>query len=222
MAIMAVVYLVPSLLSTRIAQQGSRLYFAYVRWSAKWIVGISSQVRGNPPKGEYIIAAKHQSFFDIIILYSHLENAQFIMKRELLWTPIFGQYAMRVGCIPVRRGRGARALTQMVEDVTKGRKKGSPLCIYPQGTRVKPGVKHPYKRGVALLYRHFSQPCVPVAVNVGVFWPRRGILRNPGTAVVEFLPAIPPGLEIDPFMQRLEREIEEHSDRLMIEAVKPR
>jgi 1-acyl-sn-glycerol-3-phosphate acyltransferase len=106
----------------------------------------------------------------------------------------------------------------MKADVAAGAADPGQLIIYPQGTRVAPGVARPYKVGTGLLYEQLGQPCVPVATNVGVFWPKRGILRKPGLAVVEFLPPIAPGLPVADFMARLEEEVETHSNRLMAEA----
>ena len=108
--------------------------------------------------------------------------------------------------------------TPALADVKAGRVKGGQLIIYPQGTRVAPGQTRPYKIGTAALYKELGQPCVPVATNVGVFWPKRGIYRKPGTAVFEFLPRIEPGLEVADFMAKLESEIEEACDRLNKEA----
>lgn len=193
-------------------------YCRYVRWSAALIVGLRSEIRGEPPTDEVLIASKHQSFFDIILLVSALPRPKFIMKKELLWTPIVGWYAKRIGCVPVDRGKRGEAMKKMVAEVKSGRSAPGQLIIYPQGTRVAAGAKKPYKVGVAVLYAQTGQDCVPAATNVGVFWPRHGILRKPGLAVVEFLPRIPAGLGIEAFMTRIEPEIEEASDRLMAEA----
>ena len=106
----------------------------------------------------------------------------------------------------------------MKADVAKGTAEPGQLIIYPQGTRVAPGASKPYKVGTGLLYEQLAQPCFPVATNVGVFWPKRGILRKPGLAVVEFLPPVPPGLRVADFMAKLETEVEENSNRLMHEA----
>jgi 1-acyl-sn-glycerol-3-phosphate acyltransferase len=165
------------------------------------------------------VAAKHQSFLDIIMIYHAVPRGKFIMKRELMFAPILGQYAMRIGCVPVNRGKRGAAIAQMMADVSKGRALPGQLIIYPQGTRVPPGDKRPYKVGTGLLYEQLGQPCVPVATNVGHFWPKRGILRYPGVAVVEFLPEIAPGLAIPDFMARLTAVVEDASDRLSIEAV---
>ena len=218
MAIFAVVYLIPMILSPKGAQRACLGYARYVMWSARILVGIKTEVRGTPPTDEVMIAAKHQSFFDIIIIFGQLPYGKFIMKKELLYAPILGQYAYRLGCVPVDRGGRAKAIAKMVEDVKAGRSQPGQLSIYPQGTRVAPGEVKPYKIGTAILYQQLQQPCVPVAVNVGLFWPKRGILRKPGTAIVEFLDPIPVGLDQAEFMERLETEIETNSNRLMEEA----
>ena len=140
------------------------------------------------------------------------------MKKELKWAPLLGWYALRIGCIPVDRGKKGRAIAEMKRAVAEGAKVPGQLIIYPQGTRVAPGATLPYKVGTGLLYAQMNRPCIPAATNVGVFWPRHGILRKPGLAVVEFLPAIAPGKSIAAFMADIEAEIEPASDRLMAEA----
>ena len=152
------------------------------------------------------------------LIYGAIPRGRFIMKKELLWVPILGQYALRIGCVPVDRGKRGQAIRQMLANVAAGRADPGPLIIYPQGTRVAPGVKAPYKAGAAALYAELGQPCVPVACNVGLFWPRSGNALRPGRAVVEFLPPIPPGLSSSEFLRRLEAEVEPASDRLMAEA----
>lgn len=190
----------------------------FVTWLARVLLGLRTQVRGTRPTGEVMIAAKHQSFLDIILIYGAVPRGRFIMKKELVYAPILGQIALRMGCVPVDRGRRGAAIKKMMEEVRAGRDDPGQLIIYPQGTRVAPGVAAPYKMGTAALYRELDQPCVPVACNVGVFWPKRGVMRRPGTAIVEFLPEIPAGLPSAEFMSRIEAEIETRSDALMAEA----
>jgi len=214
----AVIYTPWAILSRRGAVAATQGWCRFVIWLAGWLVGLRTEVRGLPPTGEVLIAAKHQSFLDIIVIYSAVPRGKFIMKKELVWAPILGQFALRIGCIPVDRGKRAQAIKQMVADVAAGRADPGQLIIYPQGTRIAPGVKANYKAGAGALYQELGQPCVPVACNVGLFWPRKGILRKPGVAVVEFLPEIPPGLPVPAFMARLEAEVETASDRLMAEA----
>jgi 1-acyl-sn-glycerol-3-phosphate acyltransferase len=193
-------------------------YTRWVRWTARVLVGLRSEVRGEVPQDEVLVASKHQSFFDIIIIVSALPRPKFIMKKELLRAPILGWYATRIGCIPVDRGKRSQAMVKMVEDVKAGRTKPGQLIIYPQGTRVAAGATKPYKVGVGVLYSELGEDCVPAATNVGVFWPRHGILRKPGLAVVEFLPRIPAGEPVGDFMAEIESVIEGASNRLMAEA----
>jgi 1-acyl-sn-glycerol-3-phosphate acyltransferase len=182
------------------------------------MTGLRVEVRGTPPQGEAMVAAKHQSFLDILVIFDALPRGFFIMKSILKWAPVLGVYGLRIGCIPVRRGRKSEAIREMLAEVRSGRRAGGQLIIYPQGTRVAPGARLPYKVGTFALYQQLGQPCVPVACNVGVFWAKRGIMRRPGLAVVEFGEPIPPGLDRATFMALLEERIEGPSNRLMEEA----
>ena len=218
MVIAALIFAIPALISRNGAFAAVHAYSRWVRLTARLLVGLRTEIRGAVPQGEVIIAAKHQSFFDIIMLCSVLPRPKFIMKQELIWTPILGQYALRIGCIPVNRGKRGAAIAKMKEDAAKAALIPGQLVIYPQGTRVPPGEKLPYKIGAGLLYSQFNQPCIPAATNVGLFWPKRGILRHSGTAVIEFLPAIPPGQPLGEFMRSIEARIETASDALMRQA----
>jgi len=200
------------------AFHGIHTYCKWVRWTAGWMVGLKSEVRGEVPTGEVIVASKHQSFFDILILSSVLPRLKFIMKKEIKWAPIVGYYAYRIDCVAVDRGKRGAAIKKMVEDVKSGAADPGQLIIFPQGTRVAAGATKPYKIGTAVLYEETGQTVVPVATNVGVFWKRHGIMRYPGLAVVEFLPPIEQGLSNAEFIKRLETVVEENSDRLMAEA----
>lgn len=194
---------------------------AFCRWtraSARVLVGLRTEVRGQVPTGAVLIASKHQSFLDSILLFSVLDAPRFIMKKQLAYLPIAGWHALRIGCVPVDRGKRGQAIKKMVEAVAAGAQRPGQLIIYPQGTRIAPGVVAPYKVGAAALYAQLGQTCVPVATNVGVFWPRHGILRKPGLAVVEFLPPIAPGLATQAFLTELEQRVEAASNALMAEA----
>ena len=218
MAVLGLTFTPWAILSKRGALVACKLYARYALWSARWMVGLKSEVRGTVPTGEVMIAAKHQSFFDILVIFDAVPHPKFIMKRELLWAPFIGLYAKRLGCIPVDRGRKGAAIARMVQAVAAEFAEPGQLIIYPQGTRVAPGDYKPYKVGPAILYEGTGYPCVPAATNVGLFWPRKGILRRPGTGVVEFLDPIQPGEGRQEFMARLEEAIESRSDALMREA----
>lgn len=217
MLVLGVVFFPYALFSKQGARAACKTYARTTIWLARVLVGIRAEIRGEAPEGEVIIAAKHQSFLDILMIFNAVPQAKFIMKRELLWTPIIGVYAKRLGCIPVNRGKKGRAITKMVQDVAAEFKEPGQLVIYSQGTRVAPGVKKPYKIGTAVLYEGLGQACVPVATNVGVFWPRKGILKKPGLGIVEFLEPMEPGIARDTFMTQLEERVEARSDALMRE-----
>ncbi len=218
MVLMSLVFIPLTLWRRDMAFTAVRSYCRWVRWSAARIVGLRSEIRGEVPMGEVLVASKHQSFLDIIMIVSVVPRPKFIMKKEILLTPFVGFFARRIGCISVDRGKRGQAIRKMVADVESGAQQPGQLIIFPQGTRVAAGAMLPYKIGTGVLYEQTGQPCVPVAANVGVFWPRHGILRKPGLAVVEFLPPIAPGLPMKVFMKRLEHDIETASDRLMAEA----
>lgn len=218
MAVIGVLYAPYALISREGARAGCDTYARHALWLLDKIVGLRTEVRGTPPTGEALVAAKHQSFLDIFIIWTAMPRGFFIMKALLRFAPFLGQYALRLGCIPVHRGKRAEAIKRMLAEVKSGERAGGQLLIYPQGTRVAPGVSKPYKVGTYALYEQLGQSCVPVATNVGVFWPKRGLLRKRGLAVVEFLEPIPPGLDRATFMATLEERIETASNALMVEA----
>lgn len=207
-----------ALFSLRGAYVCCKTYSRFVMWMAEHIVGMRCEVRGTPPDGEVLIAAKHQSFLDILMIFQAIPLGKFIMKKEILWMPVIGQYAKRMKMYAVDRGKRGAAVSKMLQDVKACGDTAGQLIIYSQGTRVAPGVSAPYKKGTAALYEQLRQPCVPVATNVGYFWPRRGLYRRPGVAVVEFMEPMPAGMARDEFMAHLELVVEARSDALLREA----
>jgi 1-acyl-sn-glycerol-3-phosphate acyltransferase len=218
MGIMGILCAPMALWSVGGAHAAIRGYCRAVYWLLRVICGLRVEVRGQIPQGDVIVCAKHQSFLDILILSGHLPRVSFVMKRELRWAPILGLYALRIGSTPVARGERSRAMKDMVAHAGRATAEPRQLVIYPQGTRVAPGAKLPYKIGAGVLYERLGQTCVPAATNAGVFWGRRSPYRRPGLAVVEFLDPIPPGLPIPRFMAELEAVVEARSNALMREA----
>ena len=218
MFLMAVFFTPLSLLKRDWAFTAVHTYCHWVRFSARRLVGLKSEIRGEVPTDEVLIGAKHQSFFDIILIVSAVPRPKFIMKKQIVWTPIVGYFAKRIGCVPVDRGKRGLAIKKMIADVKSGATLPGQLIIFPQGTRVAAGAHMPYKIGTGVLYDQTGQDLVPAATNVGVFWPRHGIYRKPGLAVVEFLPRIKAGREMKGVMSELEQVVEAASDRLMEEA----
>lgn len=171
----------------------------------------------NLPAGSFILAPKHQSFWDVLAFFPYLQDPLYILKRELMWIPFFGWYVMKMRMIPVHRGNRSKALKDVVE-ATKAEMARNPrqLIIYPEGTRRPPGSEPLYKWGIVELYTQLGIPVVPVAHQAGLFWPRRKFLRFPGTIRAHFLPAIPAGLNKEEFMRRLIAETEAVADEILV------
>ncbi len=190
------------------------------------LAGTRTELRGleHLPAGGALLAVKHQSAFETIALFPHLTNPTIVMKREMRRLPIFGQYTIKSGMIHIDRGGGPRALRQLAERAREELAGGREILMFPEGTRRPPGAPPAYQSGIGLVYRMLGVPVVPVALNSGLYWPRRSFLHYPGTIVVEFLPPIEPGLEPHAFLDRLETVIETASDQLLVEAYrsKPR
>ncbi|CCD90766.1 putative 1-acylglycerol-3-phosphate O-acyltransferase (plsC) [Bradyrhizobium sp. ORS 375] len=181
------------------------------------VCNIRVEYRGTEkiPKGPLIVAAKHQSMWETISLLHFFDAPFFVLKRELLRIPLFGQYLIKANMVAIDRSSGARALKQVMRRAAEEVKHGRQFVIFPEGTRRPAGAPPDYKGGVGLIYTDCGVPCLPVALNSGLFWPRRTFLRYPGTLVVEFLDPLPPGLPRDEFMTRLQNMIEEATGRLV-------
>jgi 1-acyl-sn-glycerol-3-phosphate acyltransferase len=188
-------------------------------WLLRVVCGIGVEWRGleKIPPGGILIAAKHHSTWETFALLTQLPDPTYVIKRELTWIPFFGWYAKHGGMIPVDRGAGKSALTGMMAAARKALAEGRQIIIFPEGTRRPAGAEPKYKFGVTHLYAETGVPCVPVALNSGLFWPRRRFLRFPGTITVEFLDPIPPGLDRTAFFARLQEEIERATARLIAE-----
>lgn len=189
-------------------------------WLQEKIAGTVNEISGteNLPEGSFILAPKHQSFWDAIAFFPYLRDPLFILKRELTWIPFFGWYVMKMRMIPVNRGTRTKALKAAVSGAKREMATDRQLIIYPEGTRRAPGDVPNYKYGIVELYAQLGMPVVPVAHVAGLYWPRRKFLRYPGVNRARFLPAIPPGLPREDFMARLIGETEAACDQMLIEA----
>jgi 1-acyl-sn-glycerol-3-phosphate acyltransferase len=202
---------------------GQRLWAWGVIGLLRLLIGTDYQVSGreNLPEGPFVIAAKHQSAWETIIFFLLIDRPAYVLKKELLAIPLYGWYARRGGHIAVDRKAGAKALRLLLEDSRRAIADGMVPVIFPQGTRTAPGTHLPYQPGIAALYRGLDLPVVPVALNSGLFWGRRAFRKRPGTIKLEFLPAIPPGMDRAGFMAGLETAIEQATDRLAAEGLSP-
>jgi 1-acyl-sn-glycerol-3-phosphate acyltransferase len=167
------------------------------------------------PPGPLICASKHQSMWETFALLQFFDAPLFIYKRELGWIPLFGWYLVKSKMIGVDRSGGMRSLMEMARRAPREVRSGRQLIIFPEGTRAAVGAAPDYKTGVGQIYVNSGVPCVPAALNSGLFWPRRTFMRYPGTLVVEFLDPLPPGLTRKEFIERISTSIEQATSRLV-------
>ncbi|HEX2136010.1 MAG TPA: lysophospholipid acyltransferase family protein [Microvirga sp.] len=200
--------------------RGPKLWARSSLWLLRVIAGTKVEFRGleRIPPGGLLVAAKHQSAWETFALVPLFEDPTFILKRELMWIPIFGWYLAKARCVAIDRRAGSQALAQMNTRARAEVQAGRQIFIFPEGTRKPPGARPAYKYGVAHLYENLGVPCLPVALNAGLYWPRRAFIRRPGTIRVEILEPIPPGMPRDAFFALLQAQIEAASNRLLAEA----
>jgi 1-acyl-sn-glycerol-3-phosphate acyltransferase len=201
-----------------------RVHLAFIRsyalsslWLLRVVCGTTVEWRGvsNIPRGACVVACKHQSLWETFALYAILDDPTYILKRELMWIPLFGWHMRKAGLIAIDRNAALAALSQMTARARAKLARSRQVVIFPEGTRRPPGAEPVYRPGVAHLYAKAGVACVPLALNSGLFWPRRSLMRFPGTIVVEVLDPIAPGLDARTFLDRLQNVLEEASTRLI-------
>ena len=199
----------------------ARIWARSSLWLLRTICGTHVEFRGREriPTAPFIVAAKHQSIWETFALTLLFDDFCYILKRELTYIPFFGWYLWKSGQIAIDRKSGSSALTQAAERARTIFAEKRVLFIFPEGTRRPAGAPPKYKFGVAHIYDVSSVPCLPIALNSGVFWARRSWLRRPGTIVVDVLEPIAPGLDKDVFFNELQDRMEAASDHLVAEAL---
>ncbi|MEM9937935.1 MAG: lysophospholipid acyltransferase family protein [Pseudomonadota bacterium] len=224
LVVMGVLFL-PTLLLPRAATLWAmRLYIRLLLLGLKWICGITVEFRGlhHLPEGPLLIAGKHQATLDVFVPFLMFGDPMVVMKRELLWYPFLGWYALKSNMLPIDRRGGASTVKKMLAvakaAISKG--KGRQVLIYPEGTRRLPGAEPDYKpAGTRAFYKALDLPLVALATNSGLCWPAYGMTRRPGHVVYEILPPLPAGLPHKEMLSRLETELEAASDRLLDEGL---
>lgn len=193
-------------------------------WFVKHIAGLKLEYRGleNIASEPVLYACKHESALETYAFTQPVPTCTYVLKKELVYMPFFGWTQYFYGMVPVDRKGGAKAMKSMLKGVKKMAGENRPVVVFPEGTRCKPGTTKGYKPGFLFLAENLNLKVVPVAVNTGLFWAKSSFLRYPGTAVIEFLPAMEVGKHVDKaaFMQKLEAVIEAKCKELNEEAVK--
>ncbi len=202
------------------AMYGLKLHALTSCWLLRHIAGVTMEVRGREllPKAPCLVVAKHQSAWETFALIPLLSDPVIVLKDELKWIPFYGWFCVKFDHILVRRDKAAVALKAMISDAQDRASAGREIVIFPEGTRRPPGAPPDYKPGYVALYEGLQIPCVPVALNSGLYWPRRSLMRYPGTIIVEFLPPIAPGMPRKEFRRQFEEQLEAACDRLLGEA----
>lgn len=218
--ILAVTMLFYFFLPHRAAIAVVKFWTGSTMWALGVIAGTRFEVRGldKLPKDGALLAPKHQSAFETMALFPLLNDPTYVMKRELMLIPLFGWYTWKAGMIAVDRAGGSKALRKLAADAKEAIAEGKQIILFPEGTRRPVGADPDYKFGIIHLYRECKVPVYPIALNAGLYWPRRSFLRYPGTIIIEVLDPIPPGLDSKTFLARLIAAIEPASDRLLKEA----
>lgn len=204
----------------RWAMEGLRQHALASLWLLRHVAGTKIEVRGREhlPNGACLVVSKHQSAWDTFALVPLFRDPAIVLKDELKWIPVYGWFCVKFEHILVKRDRAAVALKTMLEDAKVRVAQGREIVIFPEGTRRTPGAAPDYKPGYVALYEGLGVTCVPLALNSGLYWPRRSFMRYPGAIIVEFLEPIPAGLPRKAFKAELERRLEAASNRLIAEA----
>lgn len=206
----------------RYAMMGLKAHAIVSLWLLRVLCGTRMEVRGRErlPQPPYLVASKHQSTWDTFALIPIFTDPALVMKWELTLIPFYGWFSRKFEHVFVKRERGPAALRQLVRDAQSRAAAGREVLIFPEGTRRLPGAEPDYKPGSVALYEGLNLPCVPIALNSGLYWPRRALIRYPGTIIVEILEPLPARLPRAEFKAELQRRIEEASDRLILEAAR--
>lgn len=188
--------------------------------SMRLLAGIRLQVRGQErlPRGGFIIAAKHQSWGDGFCVYDQFEDLAFVTGDHLEKFPLMATVLRKLGAIVVNNCGGREAREALKTRAADAHREGRKILIYPEGNLAKVGEKFRYRSGVWHMYRDFDMPVVPLATNLGLFWPGEAFRKHPGTATIEFLDPIPTGLGKEEFLARLEAAVEGRTAELVAEA----
>jgi 1-acyl-sn-glycerol-3-phosphate acyltransferase len=179
--------------------------------------GIKVELKGQErlPQGAFIIGAKHHSWGDGFVMFANVPNLSFVAGDHMERFPLVGPMLRKFGAILVNNCGGPEARAALSKSAAQANADGRRILIYPEGHLCLPGEHFRYRTGIYYMYRDFGVPVVPVATNLGLFWQQQDFHKTPGTATVEFLDPIEPGLERGEFLERLETAVETRSQELI-------
>ena len=216
--VISLVFLPAFFLPQKIVLFGGKLMGYWTSFCLQVFLSIKILIKGKENiinNEKFFIAASHQSMFETFYLQTIFNSPVFILKKELLLIPIFGWYLKKIGSISIKRNKITRENLGFFDDISKMINNSSrPLIIFPQGTRVLPNEKPPFKKGVSRVYEELNISCQPVAINSGLVWPKHGQKHSNRVITISILKLIPAGLLKEDFIKILENNIYEELDIL--------
>jgi len=164
---------------------------------------------------KFFIASSHQSMFETFFLQTIFNSPVFILKKELLMIPIFGWYLKKIGSISIKRNKISKDNLNFFDDILKLiNSSNRPLIIFPQGTRLGPNDRSPFKKGASRIYEELKISCQPIAINSGYVWPKKGLKKTNTNITISILKPIEPGLSKEVFLDQLQNNIYSELDVL--------
>ena len=214
----SIIFLPALILPQKFVLTGGKLMGYWTSFCLRIILSVKIKVLGNEniiQNRKFFIAASHQSMFETFYLQTIFNSPIFILKRELILIPIFGWYLKKIGSISIKRNKVSKDNLSFFDDINKALANSKrPLIIFPQGTRVKPEERPPFKKGVARIYEELKISCQPIAINSGYVWPKRGSKTPNKQITISILPSIDYQMEKNEFMNNLEKKIYSELNRI--------
>ena len=216
--IISIIFLPSFFLPRKIVLIGGKLMGYWTSICLRFILSVKIFIKGEEniiKEDKFFIAASHQSMFETFYLQTIFNSPVFILKKELLQIPIFGWYLKKIGSISIKRNKVTKDNLGFFDDISKMMVTSNrPLIIFPQGTRVLPNERPPFKKGASRIYEQLNVACQPVAINSGYVWPKKGLKKSNKTITISILKPIPSGLTKENFMQILEKNIYSELDAI--------
>ena len=213
------ILLLPSLiLNKKIVILGGKLLGRWSKFCLEFFLKTKIVISGkeNITKDKFFIACAHQSQFETFFLQALFDSPVFILKNELFKIPIFGWYLKKMGCIGIERNKTTKNNLSFFDKIQDHYKKSDrPIIIFPQATRVDINDRKPFKKGVKRIYSELNIKCQPIALNSGIIWPKKGILKTNKTLKISILKTIDPGLNSDDFFLKLQKNIYDELDKMI-------
>lgn len=207
----SIVFLPSFFLPKQVVLMGGKLMGHWASFCLRFVLSVKISIKGRENiinNEKFFIAASHQSMFETFYLQTIFNSPVFILKKELLLIPIFGWYLKKIGSISIKRNKVTKDNLGFFDDISKMMATSNrPLIIFPQGTRVLPDERPPFKKGVSRIYEELNVACQPVAINSGYVWPKKGKKKSNKTITISILKSIPSGLTKENFIQILEKNI---------------